>query len=168
MRTLLAAICLLPIAPASAQEPPFAGEGNAGDMHVSQVTITDLGAFGDQYRALGTNGLPQSATRAAIGERIFTVIFFDRCRAGGDGSCNLIVELRIIDPEGGVGDPRTGTLWQFPPPRAGATTMGQAMMGVQLGSDRRPGDYRIRVTTRDTIAGTSVTTERVLAIGDSR
>jgi hypothetical protein len=164
MRTLLAATCLL-IAPASAQDAPIAGEGNAGDMHVTQVTITDLGAFGDQVR---TRGIPQSATNAALGDRIFTVIFFDRCRPGSDGMCDLTAELRLVDPEGGVGEPRAGTLWQFQPPRAGQATMGQAMMGIQLGSDRPPGDYRIRITTRDTIAGTSVTTERVLTIGDSR
>jgi hypothetical protein len=161
MRTLLAALCLLLAAPAFAQDAPLAGEGDAGDMHVTQATITDLGA-------LGATGIPQSATHATVGERIFTMIYFDRCRAGSDGRCNLTAEMRLVDPEGGVGEPRAATLWQFQPPSAGRATMGHSMMAIQLGSDRPPGDYRIRITTRDMIAGTSVTTERVLTIGDSR
>jgi hypothetical protein len=167
MRILLAATSLL-IAPASAQDAPLAGEGYAGDMHVVQVTISDLTRFGEQYQTRRTNGLPQSATHAALGDSIFTVAFFDRCRAGSDGVCNLTAELRLVDPQGGVGEPRTGTLWQFQPPRAGEPTMPQSMIAIRLGEGRPPGDYRIRVTTRDNVAGTSVTTERVLTIGDSR
>jgi hypothetical protein len=164
MPIFLVAASLLTAASA-AQDTPLAGEGAAGDMHVAQVTITDIAAYGDQYRA---GGVPQSATGAAIGDRIFTMIFFDRCRAGANGMCRLVAELRLVDPDGHVGDPQTGTVWQFQPPTAGRMAMGQDMIGVQLGTARSPGDYRFRVTTQDMVAGTEVTTERVLAIGAPR
>jgi len=163
MSIVLAASLLAAVA--AGQDTPPAGEGIAGDMQIAQVTITDITAYGNQYRA---GGLPHSATRAAIGDRIFTVIFFDRCRAGANGRCNLTAELSIIDPQGRSDEPQNGLVWQFPPPPAGRRTMGQAMFGVQLGSARSAGEYRFRVVTRDTVAGTEITTERVLAIGAAR
>jgi hypothetical protein len=174
---LATAAGLYAVGPAQAQSwlvdgrpaPPSPDLGRSGDLAVHQIASTDPEGVETAW-AKPTPGVDlPTAVKTVRNKPIVTFLIFTGCHATADGNCNVTADFKITDAKGdGNGDQANVPVWSKPPPGPGILYLSEAAIGLLVHKGEPLGDYVVRVTTTDHVAGTTVRTQQTIHVREAR
>lgn len=159
--TALAAMSMALVASGAQARPEAAWSGDFGAIQIATTDPEDL--FREWAKPTpGVNLTTMSQVRR--NQPITTFIIFKGCRANPVGNCNVTVDFEVITPSGTLYAEHKGAeVWvDRPAPPPGVIQLSVAGMGLGIEDKDALGDYKVRATTTDHVAGLSVQTEQVI------
>lgn len=108
-------------------------------------------------------GVPVNTTNKTVrGQVVSSVILFSGCKPDPKGNCDVVADIEIFDPTGGVyGSFENVEVWVNKPPppkRAIQLSLSDIRMVIEPGEPL--GEYRITAKTTDRVGGITVETEQ--------
>lgn len=139
-----------------------------GDFGVLQLLTPDANQAyedwqkpGEGYNVIVTN----SATR---GDIVSSIVLFTGCQPDNQGNCNLEVDFRVLDPNGGNYG-QTGFVDLFknlPAPPKGVLMIGKNTLAIRIEPDDPFGEYLVYATVRDLNSSKEVVTLQRLTVAE--
>ena len=96
-------------------------------------------------------------------------LIFDSCKADLKGNCNLTGKIEMFDPDGGTyGDTLNIKVWDNQPaPKPRLLILSPAGMGLVIEDGEKMGNYNIRISVTDTIAGVTAQTQEIITVTEA-
>jgi len=139
-----------------------------GDFGAMLLVTDDYDSFVEQWEkpaAPGYKPYISTTDRAARGDTVMVVILFQGCAAAESGSCQAVVDFKVVRPDGTIyADHEGAPLWEGAVPPAGTLQLGSSQMGFQVELDDPLGEYRIVTRVRDTVSKRTLTLTRPLTV----
>ena len=172
MRILLAATLSLAVPAALPAQQPGSAPGPSatarqGSFAVTQVATIDAQALIRAWPASTPESRPPSQTATTRNQPLHTFIGLTGCKADAAGQCQVVANFLILDPAGKRYSDADGiSLYRSAPPARGQVVLGSASLGLHVKPGEALGNYTVRVETIDKVAGISLRTEQLIAVGE--
>ena len=127
----------------------------SGELGAMLITTNDAKGFLDEWRNTPTAHTPKLKTASVVkrGGVISALLFFSGCGSKG-GSCNAIVDFKVLSPNGSVyGDLPGNRAWSGQAPPKGILLLSQAHLDIQVEPKDALGVYPVLAILRDPETG---------------
>jgi hypothetical protein len=150
------------VAGASAPDEPW--RGHDGPFFAQLVLAHGAKALYQTWSAQPGEVPLEPPVRAVPGARVETVVYFARCRPGGDGHCSVWGKATLETSDGRVlaKEVEVALSVDRPPPPGDA--LGMSEHGIGLVVEDFAGSYTFRVVVTDRVAGREVALVRELVV----
>jgi len=139
------------------QIPDTESMRSVGSFGAQVVLTPDERQFRQTWNS--TKGTPKliSTDVVRLGSSVSAVILFHGCAPSEKGTCDVVSEFILENPDGVATPAGGGAVWSFAPMQSGVIQLGQASVTIEFDKTDPVGNYNVIANVKDKVSGRALT-----------